>query len=180
MKIGVTVVFCTLVAVGIAAFSCEIRALVWHASHGFTQKWNDLEIRVPLKYEVRETSSRSVQLFVLPGYLRVRLRAPFGVISLVRAGSDAEGDEIEQIDSRIAASREKQGFRLVNTRPLEIAGTPMQCREQLANDFRSYGPASIVHCQAENKRLFASFEGSAALLNEFYLVASEIRSVHRK
>jgi len=164
--------------VGFVLFQYEVKALFWHARHGFTQKWDDFEIRVPLKYDVNATTSRSIQISVLPGRLRARLRAPFGVISIFRAKDDAEGTEMANFDDRISSARQGQGFRLVNTRSLDIAGTPMQCREQLATNFRSYGPAYIVQCHAESNRLFASFEGSSALLNEFYSVANGVRNTH--
>lgn len=161
--------------VGFVLFQYEAKALSWHARHGFTQRWNDFEIHVPLKYDVNAISSRSIQIFALPGRLRAGLKAPFGVISIFHAKDDADGTEMAGLDDRIASASQGQGFRLVNTRSLDIAGTPMHCREQLSENFRSYGPAYVVHCQAESKLLFASFQGSAALLVEFYTVASGIR-----
>jgi len=179
-KIGITIACCVIVAVGFVLFQYEAKALFWHVRHGSIENWNDLQIRVPLTYNVNVVSSRSIQIFALPGHLRARLKAPFGVISMFHASDDAEGAEIAQLDNQIADALQGQGFRLVNTRSLEIAGTPMECRERLAENFRSYGPAYSVHCQTQSNRLFAQFEGSAGLLNEFYSVATGITKAKTK
>jgi hypothetical protein len=174
-KIGIAVAFCILLAVGYTSFTYEAKALFWHLTHARTLQWRDLEINVPLKYDVNTTASRTIQIFTIPGRLRSRWKTPWGAISVIRAKDAAEGSEIVQLDERIATGRQGQGFRLVKTRSLAVAGTPMQCRELLAENFRSYGPASSVYCQADSTLLFVQFEGSAALLDEFYSVASGIR-----
>lgn len=178
-KVGTAVACFVIVAVSFVLFQDETKALFWHVRHGSIENWNDLQIRVPLKYNVNVISSRSIQIFVLPGHVRARLKAPFGVISMFHASDDAEGAEIAQLDSQIV-DVEEQDFRLVNTRSLEIAGTPMECRERLAENFRSYGPAYSVHCRTQSKRLFAEFYGSAELLNEFYSVATGITKAKTK
>jgi len=175
LRIGIAVTCCVMLAAGFAFFRYEIKALFWHVTHGSSQQWSGLEIRVPLKYDVNVISSRSIQIFTLPGWLRARMKAAWGAISIIHAKDEVEGTEIVQLNESIATAQQEQGFRLVKTRSLVVAGTPMQCREQLAENFRSYGPACIVHCQAESKLLFVQFEGSAALLDEFYSVASGIR-----
>jgi hypothetical protein len=175
LTIGIAVACCVVLAVGFTLFKYEVKTLFWHLTHGFTQQLSDLEIGVPLKYNVNATTSRAIQISTMPGHLRARLKAPFGAISIIRAKNDADGAEIAELDNRIAVGGQGQGFRLVNTRSLEVAAMPMVCREQLADDFRSYGPVYSVHCQADSKLLFVQFYGSAALLNEFYSVASGIR-----
>jgi hypothetical protein len=177
-KLGVPFVSFLIIAVGFILFSNECKALLWHMIHGSTYQWRGLIIRVPMMYDVNAGSSRAIQMVTLPGRLRWRKRTPFGVISIICAQNEAEGSEIEDLEKQIALGREKQGFRLVNSRPIEVAQQPMQCQERLADDFRSYGPASSVVCQAESKLLFVEFEGSAALLNEFYSLASEIRATN--
>jgi hypothetical protein len=179
-RIAIAITGCVVLVVIFTLFKHEVKALSWHLTHGFTQQWSDLEIGVPLKYNVNATTSRSIQISTVPGHLRARLKAPFGAISIIRAKNDADGEEIAELDNRIAAGGQGQGFRQVNTRSLEIAGTPMVCREQLADDFRSYGPACVVHCQADSKLLFVQFYGSASLLNEFYSVATGIRRTGTK
>jgi len=179
-KLGITVACCLIIVVGFVLFSYESKALFWHVTHGSTYQWQGLIIRMPMMYNVNVGSARSIQVFTLPGRLRARRKAPFGVISIIRAQNEADGSEIEELDKQITLGREKQGFRLVNLRPIEVAGTPMQCQERLAENFRSYGPASIVDCQAGNKSLFVEFEGSASLLNEFYSVAGGIQTTNVK
>jgi hypothetical protein len=178
--IAIAIACCLIVAAGFLLFQYETKALFWHVRHGSIENWDDLQIRVPLKYNVNLVSSRSIQIFVLPGPFRARLKAPFGVISIFHASDDAEGIEIAQLSNRIEDALQGQGFRLVNTRSLEIAGTPMECRERLAENFRFYGPAYSVHCQTQSNRLFAEFEGSSELLNEFYSVASGITKAKTK
>jgi hypothetical protein len=169
-----------VLAVGFVLFQYEAKTLFWHVRHGSIQNWNDLQIRVPLKYYVNATTSRAIQISTMPGHLRARLKAPFGVISIIRAKNDAEGTEIAQLENKIADATRGQDFRTVNTRSLEIAGTPMECREQLAENFRSYGPAYIVDCRTQSNLLVASFYGSAGLLNEFYSVATGITNAKTK
>ena len=94
----------------------------------------------------------------------------------MHAQNDAEGSEIEELEKKIALGREKQGFRLVNSRAIEVGHSPMQCRELRAENFRSYGPASIVHCQANDRLLFVEFNGSPALLNEAYSIVGGIQA----
>ena len=176
-RIGAAVAFCVLLAAGYFLFTYEVEALSWHLVHGRTLRWNGFEIGIPLKYDVNTTASRTVQIFTVPGRLRARFKAPWGAITIIRARDVAEASEIENLDERIGTERTKQGFRLIKTQSLLVAGVPMRCDEQLAENFRSYGPASIVHCQANNRLLFAQFEGNTALLDEFYSVASGIKSV---
>ncbi len=174
-KIGIAVTFCLLLAVGYISFTYEVKALFWHLMHGRTEQWKGLEIDVPLMYNVNATASRAIQIFTMPGRLRARCKSPWGAISIIRAKDAAEGAEIVQLDEYITTGHEEQGFRLVKTRSLVVAGVQMQCREWRAENFRSYGPASIVHCQGDSKLLFLQFEGNAALLDEFYSVASRVR-----
>lgn len=179
-KLGITIACCAIVTVALVLFQYEAKALFWHVRHGSTENWHGLQIRVPLEYNVNAVTSRSIQISVLPGRLRARLKAPFGVISLIRATNGAEGTEIAQLENKIADASQGQGFRTVNTRSLEIVGMPMECREQLAENFRSYGPAYIVDCRTQSNLLFASFYGSAGLLNEFYSVATGITTAKTK
>lgn len=174
-KFGIVIAFCTLLGLGYMCFTYEVKALFWHLIHGRSEQWHGLEIGVPLMYNVNTTASRTIQIFKVPGRLRARRRAPWGAVTIIRANDAGEGVEIMQLDERIAAGRDEQGFRLVKTRSLMVAGIPLQCREQLAENFPLMGPASIVHCQADSKLLFVQFEGNAALLDEFYAIASGIR-----
>jgi hypothetical protein len=175
VRVGIAAAVCILLAVGYMSFTYEVKALFWHLTHRHTQRWKGLEIDIPLKYNVNTTASRTIQMFTLPGWWRARQKAPWGAISIIRAKDSTEGAEIVQLDELIASGREAQGFGLVRTRALAVAGTPMQCRELRAENFRSYGPASIVQCQADSRLLFVQFEGNAALLDEFYAIASGIR-----
>jgi hypothetical protein len=179
-KFGIIPVSCLIIAVGFVLFGYESKALLWHVTHGSTYQWQGLIIAVPLMYDVNAGSSRSIQVFTMPGRLRARRKAPFGIISIIHAQSGTEGSEIGDLDKQIELGREKQGFRLISSRPIEVAGTRMQCQERLAENFRSYGPASSVRCQAENELLFVEFEGSPALLNEFYSLAGEIGTTNVK
>jgi hypothetical protein len=174
-KVRIAFVLCISLAVGYIFFTYEIKAFFWHLIHGHAIEWNGLEIDIPLKYDVNTTASRTIQIFTVPGRLRTRWKTPWGAITIIRAKDAGEGGEIESLDESIAAEGTKQGFRPVGTRSLLVAETPMQCGEQRAENFRSYGPASIVHCQADNKSLFIQFEGNTALLSEFYSVVSGIR-----
>lgn len=175
-KVGIALAFCLLLAVGYISFTYEVKALFWHLTHGRTQQWHGLQIDVPLLYNVNTTASRAIQIFTVPGRLRARWKIPWGAISIIRAKDAAEGAEIMQLEESIATGHAKQGFRLVKTRSLVVAGTPMQCSELLAENFRSYGPASTVHCQADSRLLFVQFEGNTALLDQFYAIASGIRT----
>jgi len=175
-KLSIVLIGGFIIVVAFIQFRYESKALLWHVTHGSTYQWRGLIIRVPLMYDVNVGSSRTIQVVTMPGRLRAGRKAPFGIISIIRAQNDAEGSEIEELDKQIASAREKQGFRPTNSQTIEVAGIPMQCQERLAENFRSYGPASSVRCQAENKLLFVEFEGSAALLNEFYSLARQIRT----
>ena len=170
---GLIVVLCFI------EFRYESEALLWHLAHGSTYRWQKLIVHVPLMY-VASTggSSRSIQIFTLPGRFRERRKTPFGVISAIRAHDEAEGSEIEDLHKKIVAGREKHGFRLTNSRSIVVAGTPMHCQERLAENFRSYGPVFIVNCQAVDKSLFIEFDGSASLLNEFYSLAGEMKAAN--
>ena len=175
-KLGLVIIGCLTVGVGFILFRYESKALFWHLTHGSIYQWNGFIIHVPLMYDVNVGSPRTIQVFTIPGRWRARGKAPFGIISIIRAQNGAEGSEIAELDNQIALGREKQGFRLTNSRSIEVAGTRMQCQERLAENFRSYGPASSVRCQAENELLFVEFEGSASLLKEFYSLAGEMRT----
>lgn len=147
-KLGIVLVGSLIIAVGFVLFRYESEALFWHLTHGSTYQWQGLIIRVPLMYNVNVGSARAIQVFTLPGRWRARRRTPFGIISIIHAQNGTEGSEIEELDKQIALGRENQGFRPISSRLIEIAGTPMQCQERLAENFRSYGPASSVRCQA--------------------------------
>jgi len=175
-KIGAAVAICMLLAAGYFFFTHEVEALSWHLVHGRTLRWNGFEIGIPLKYDVNNTASRAVQIITVPGRFRARFKAPWGAITIIRARDAAEASEIENLNELLGTERTKQGFRLIKTQSLQVAGEAMQCHEQLEENFRSYGPASIVHCQADNRLLFAEFEGNTALLDEFYLVLSGIKT----
>jgi len=178
-RFGIILVGGLIIVLCFIEFRYESQALLWHLAHGSTYRWQGLIIPVPLMY-IASTgeSSRSIQIFTLPGKFRARRKTPFGVISAFRVHDEAEGSEIEDLDKKIVAGREKQGFRLTNSRPIVVAGTPMQCQERLAENFRSYGPAFIVNCQAVDKSLFIEFDGSASLLNEFYSLAGEMKAAN--
>jgi len=178
IPVGVLII---AVAVGFTEFRYESEALLWHLIHGSTYQWQGLIIPVPLMYDLTTGgSSNSIQVVTRPGRLRARRKAPFGVMTAIRAQNQAEGSKIEDIDKKIAIGLEKHGFRLTGSRSIEVAGKQMQCQERLAENFRSYGSAFVVNCQVEDKLLFVEFYGSASLLNEFYSLASAIKGVNAK
>jgi hypothetical protein len=101
------------------------------------------------------------------------------MIDLYKAASDAERDEVEQLTKRISNYREQQGFRLLDTRALEIAGVRLQCREQYDDNFRGYGSAYVIYCHGPGSLLSASYEGSAALVSDFYSIGRTVRAGRR-
>jgi hypothetical protein len=159
----------------------ETMAFWWHLRHGFKVQCCGIQVRVPLMYfaDVYPPEyPRSVSLVSMPGYLRWRwFHSPHATISLFEAKSHYNAEQLQQGKELIITSWSRGGYRLVQTRQIEVAGQPLECSELFTEHLDVLGANYVVWCMGNGPSV--SFEGSPALLNDFYSIVEGARSIQQ-
>ena len=152
----------------------ETVALGWHLRHGFNERCCGVEVAVPLKYIGGSGLPLSLSLNAVPGYLRARLlHAPHAMILITSNPRPLDEEHARQASERWILSWTRNGYHLVGTKAIQVAGSFMNCSELYTESFRTFGPDYNVWCTGEN--ITASFSGSPALLTEFYSLMERAR-----
>ncbi len=153
----------------------DMAALEWHLTHGFRAGCCGLEISVPLKYSVSE-DRRSVALFDAPGFFRGRLfHLPHSMIIIQSSSGRYDQETTRQARERLLDLYGRQGYRLMSTPAIEVAGKTLECSELYAERDLNFGPYYQVWCWGDGPAV--SFEGQPTLLAEFYSIVRAARPV---
>jgi len=147
----------------------EAAALLWHLRHGSRTQCCGVQSHVPLRYFVLD-NPRSLSLLGTPSYIRWKLfHSPISTISLYAQAGNYDEAQVRQGRKRLIASCEHLGNRLVGSKIIQVAGKPLECSELYIDHFGVFGSHNTVFGMGNG--LSVLFEGSPALLNEFYSMA---------
>ena len=156
----------------------ETAALWWHLGHGFKAQCCGVQLRVPLRYWVID-DPRSLLLFGGIGYIRWKLfRSAISGIHLYAQDGNQDQARTRKATEILIASYELSGNKLVGSKTIQVGGVSLECTELYIDHFDVFGSQNTVFCFGNG--LSISFEGSPALLNEFYSIVQGAEATGRR